>query len=91
MKRGRFYKLLRRVEAIPAGVYRFEGVRGEGLEFSVGKRRCVRFVVCEVERTLIAPVAYKVGRSQGMSEREFFEQVYENIDVGVRGAVAAQP
>lgn len=88
LKRGRFYKLLRRVEAIPAGVYRFEGLRGGGLEFSVGRGRSVRFAVRDVEQTLIVPVAYKVGRIQGMSERDFFEQVYENIELGVQEAVA---
>jgi hypothetical protein len=88
LKRGRYYKLLRRVEAIPAGVYRFEGVSSGSLEFSVGKRRSVRFIVRQVERTLIAPVTYKAGRSQEMSERDFFEQVYENIESGVQEEAA---
>lgn len=89
LKRGRYYKLLRRVDAIPAGVYRFEGTCGGSLEFSVGKRRSVRFVVHEIDRTLIAPVAFKAGRVHGMSERGFFEQIYENIEAGVDEAVVA--
>jgi hypothetical protein len=78
-----------RIDAIPAGVYRFEGTYGGSLEFSVGKGRSVRFVVHEVEPTLIAPVAFKVGRAHGMSEQDFFEQVYEDIETGAEEEVVA--
>jgi hypothetical protein len=88
LRQGRFYKILQRVGAIPAGVYRFEGRHGGGLEFSVGARREVRFVLRRLDRTLIVQVPYRSGFAQRSSEYEFLERLYKNIELGIEQRIA---
>jgi hypothetical protein len=83
LRQGRFYRLLEQVQAIPAGVYRFEGARGCGMEFSVGAQRSVRFTVKKIDTSKISLVSYRRGQAQRYSESEFFDRVYENIEKGV--------
>lgn len=76
------------MEAIPAGVYRYEGCHAGGFEFSVGARRAVRFVLRRLDKTLIVQVPYRTGFSQRSSEYEFLEGLYNNIEFGIEDRIA---
>lgn len=90
LKSGRYYKILQRVQAIPAGIYRYEGMRGGAPEFSVGIRRAIRFRIPTIDRTLVVPVPYVSGRTQRVSEARFFAEVYENLGSEIEAEELAQ-
>ena len=89
LRQGRFYKFVQRLESIPAGIYRYEGLRGRAQEFSVGEQRAVRFAIREIDRTLVVQVPYKSGRLYGVSESEFFRQLHAHLQRDIEEAVLA--
>lgn len=88
LREGRFYRILKRVDAIPAGTYRFEGWCRSGFEFSVGAAREIRFKLKDIDGTLIVQVPYSRARLCRTSARDFLRELYDNIgsDVIVRSA-----
>ena len=89
LREGRFYRILKRVDAIPAGTYRFEGWCGGGFEFSVGSAREIRFKLKDIDGTLIVQVPYSRARLCRTSARDFLRELYDNIgsDVVIRSTV----
>ncbi len=81
LKRGRYYKLLREIDAIPSGVYRFEGARDGEYEFSVDASRMVRFIIDELDETSIAAVSYRGGRAAQVSADEFIDRIFSRLSV----------
>lgn len=88
LRAGRFYRILKRVDAIPAGTYRFEGWCGGGFEFSVGSTREIRFKLKDIDGTLVVQVPYTRGCLCRTTAKDFLRELYDNIgnDVVVRMA-----
>ena len=80
LHQGRFYKLMRPVGPIPAGIYRFEGWSDTSARFSVGKDRAFGFKLLNVERAHICEVSYAVGRTFATGASEFSIKYFKNIE-----------
>lgn len=68
---GRFYKLLRQIGPIPAGIYRSEGCQSNEFYFSVGADRAIRFCLENLDSTLISQVAFTIGKARATKREEF--------------------
>jgi len=75
---GRFYKLLRHIGPIPAGIYRGEGSVLNECHFSVGDDRGIRFSLENLDGTVISQVAFRAGKARATKHDEFISRYFSS-------------
>jgi hypothetical protein len=75
---GRFYRLLRHIGPIPAGIYRGEGSALNEFHFSVGDDRGIRFSLENIDSTLISQVTFRAGKAGATRQEEFISRYFSS-------------
>lgn len=80
LKTGRFYRISNDLFTIPQGTYRLEDNNDGWLDFSVGKKRDIHFLVMLADPALFQEVSFHVGKKNLTKSAHFVTRYYELLE-----------